>query len=114
MRMPQNLPSREPCPQETENWNFRRRIYDFVESCLGCISVSWKRLPGICPTVMSKKEGADFHLNQCSDVSIPDGKVFLQSTAHKNCWRWDALLHLCKPNGREGGSVKENISIFPC
>ena len=32
--------------------------------------VSWKRLPGICPTVMSKKEGADFHLNQCSDVSI--------------------------------------------
>jgi hypothetical protein len=26
---------------------------------------------------MSKKEGADFHLNQCSDVSIPDGKVFL-------------------------------------
>ena len=44
MWMPQDLPSREPCPRETENWNVRWWIFDFVDSCLGCIPVSWKQM----------------------------------------------------------------------
>ena len=47
-------------------------------------------------------------LSSCLNACVED----IVEGAHRKCWGWKALLHLCKPNEREGGSLKENIYIL--